>query len=376
MPSPTSTPDPVGTDDALRAAAHALGPTALWVADVIPLFRRSAADSLETTDPTPVPPTPDAPSATIRHAFVLVTAESLQLHADLLNNPIADHAAQYIADAVRAAVDATGVVPTTLAIRGYSVASDVHRLLTHSGDPRFDDLTVTPIDAIADVDGTPGDTFAATSLRIRRAMDGDDLPHAPSAALLRWSHWGVPLPDVAAFFHAAAALYRAADARGFSGDGEGTIFVLDTPGTGEALATVTGTSSRPRGCPETVTIYTEPNDWGALIASAGTDPRAASVDHPAMSLHYFPATELELDAVQEIREHGWEIAAPTAYPWVWLLNPIGGGLTTSYLRTLTAQLGALARALASDRDGGVLDVDLSLHHIDRETGIDVHTIAA
>ena len=353
--------DTASTDPDLTAALHALGSDMCWVADVVPLLRPGAD-------------TPDT-----RYAFVLIMAESVRVVADLIDTPVADNAATLIAEKLQHAIDATGVTPTAVIIRGHHLAEAVQRALPH--------LLIEAVDTLDDILDPTGPAFIAESLHLRRAMDGDSIPHAPAASAPRWQSWGIPLPHVAAFFTAAAALYRAANARQFSGDGEGTLFILDAPSTArlgashETIVTLFGT--RPDHSPSrpaSVTIYTEPEDWDAMVDSTNGDPRAAEVHHPVMALHYDHVSEVAPAALDEIHTHGWDIAADTAYPRVWFLNLIGGGVTTAYVQTVTTQLAVLARAIAPSTPNSAiplrpLNADLTLRYTDRATGITVRTIA-
>ena len=353
----TDSPD---FDITIPAALRTLPPDTPWVADVIPLLRRDSD-------------TPD-----IRYAFVLIMAESVCILADLIQDPSADTAATLIAEKVQFAIDATGVTPASLIIRGEQFADAVQHALPH--------LDIEFVDTLADIFGPTGPAFIAESLRLRHAMDGDSIPHASAAAAPLWRSWHISPTNIAAFFSAAAAFYRAASTRGFSRDAEGALFILDIPTTAqlatgsETIIMCTSTRTQSANIPESVTLYADPEDWNAMIEAGRTNPIAAEVRHPTMTLYYGPAETLDPDAVAEIHTNQWEIAAPTAYPRVWFLNTIAGGLTTIYLHAITTQLAALARALApspgSTDPQPPLSDELILRYTDRLTGIAIRTAAA
>ncbi|MEQ8765482.1 MAG: hypothetical protein RL885_16260 [Planctomycetota bacterium] len=116
--------------------------------------------------------------------------------------------------------------------------------------------------------------------------------------------------EVAAFFDTAAKLYRAEPWKRFSADRSFLGIRLDDYGLEAAVLGVTGQDGRDPGF-----LLFEDLDDLEQYAELSSGEEAEPCDMPPhFSLIFRPAGELLPKLLEEIREHGWRVAGPRAYP--------------------------------------------------------------
>ncbi len=208
--------------------------------------------------------------------------------------------------------------------------------------------------------GKPGELLANASASLRHAMQHPACgrPHVPGrvrvssrelATVLRQGHPGLEvvcaptpeldalltamadkfatdseLPDsylsseigpdaVAAFFHAAAALFRAKPWHVLSSDEHVLSITIEQLGVRDAALSIIGQMGESFG----LVLFSGIADFEAFLEAADAAERGEEpLVPPHFALNFERGAELSTDLRKEIAEHRWEVASADAYPWL------------------------------------------------------------
>lgn len=156
---------------------------------------------------------------------------------------------------------------------------------------------------------------------------------------------GIGPEDVAALFAAAAKLFRVQPWKTVpSGDSLISI-TIEEFGLRDAVLSVIGQLDECLGW----LLFSGLDDFEAYLDAAddiALPEMSAGPPYLAMNFEY--GADLEAELREEIAEHGWEIAAPNAYPWLFVMDDeqIARPPMHRELAIATAIAGALAAAFA------------------------------
>ncbi|MCC6748391.1 MAG: hypothetical protein IT371_12080 [Deltaproteobacteria bacterium] len=176
---------------------------------------------------------------------------------------------------------------------------------------------------------TPEIDAALASLREALAADADDETSYLSPKVG---------PDhVASFFRAAAALFRAKPWEIVPGDNSLFRLTIEALGVRGAVVSVIGQMGHHLG----LVLFADLDDYEAFVDAAdaieeGDEPALP----PHVALNFERGAELSPALRKEIAEHGWEVAAADAYPWLVAVDE------DLVVRPTTAEELTLAEALA------------------------------
>lgn len=131
---------------------------------------------------------------------------------------------------------------------------------------------------------------------------------------------GATMEHVAAFFAAAARLFRSGFDRCFTG---GDFLLVDSAelGISGAVALVTkGSGIDDIG----ISLFPSVEDSAHMMESIMEEHEPGALPFAARVLHFVPGDEILPELRREISDHAWEIADDQAYPAVVALDPEGG----------------------------------------------------
>lgn len=126
---------------------------------------------------------------------------------------------------------------------------------------------------------------------------------------------GIDAPAVAAFFRAAAALYRTAPWKSVPGDMDIVALTIPSLGVRDVVVSVIGRAGESYG----VLLFDELADFEAYLEAAEASLTASAPPERLarlLSLNFDRRADLDPALRKEITAHGWEVAGPRAYPWV------------------------------------------------------------
>lgn len=271
----------------------------------------------------------DDPAA--RPAALLVMAPPFVLACEFVDHPSAepDELAVLLARHVLAARERAGVAPTQVAIRHLSLVEPLGRLLAEHG------IAVVPADELPSV--------ADALHNLLAHVFGGIVP----LYLLRsqpetWAGWSMPADLTARLFRASAAFHRAAP---WTIPARETPIVVTRPGGDPWVAVVLGAAGEQTG----LTLYHEMADLEWMVTRDSSEAPSAAfegMEDVIVSLLFNTRSELPRPMRAEIRQQGWEIAGPSAYPTLTVLNAPGGGIRQRYFEDLIAALESVPRFVA------------------------------
>jgi hypothetical protein len=285
----------------------------VWQADVTPLAAHFGDD----------------PSA--RPVAVIVVAGEFVLHADITSHPSAEPAlvASQLAAALEAAMDATGRVPATVEVRYDVLATALRRTLATRRIKVRASFTLDLLDrAVADLDrhmGIPADAGLRT--RISRPET--------------WAGWGLDAGQIGRLFGACAAYYRAAPWEHIVND---DVIRAKVAGGSAWSASVMGNAGELFG----LAMYARAEDLDALLDGEPGEPAESMgrMRGAVLSLSFDHRDEVERRMRQEVRDSQWEVAGPSAWPGLLVMNTPGGGITAHQMEELIAVVRAIPRFAA------------------------------
>lgn len=304
-----------------------------WEADLTPVAARIGDD------------------AAARPAVVLVTAGPIPVHVDMLAHPPSDAAgvARTLEEAVATAVERVGASPTELLVR----TGEVARLLSRAGP--LHDTTVRAADDLPAID-----------LFLREMAAGaPDMGFGGRVALPEtWGGWGLPDDVIAELFRAAAAYHRAAPWRVVT-----NAQVLDAtlPAGHTWTVCILGNGGQEFG----LSLYERREDFGALLEAADPSDAFDDTRGAILSLTFDAGPALPKRMRREIAARGWEVAGRNAYPTLFAVNTLGGGVTREQAADLTTLLRVVPAFVDRYRDAlaGDVEVELPIEWADEAAGV-------
>ena len=271
----------------------------------------------------------DDPAA--RLATVLVVAPPFVLACNTENRPSAepDALAQLIAREVMAAAENAGVTPAHVSIRHQTLVAPLTSALSRQG---IGVMLKQELPAVAD---------AIKSLLAH--IYGGVVP----LNLLRsqpetWGGWGMPHEGVAHMFDAAAAYHRAAP---WTVSTRELPIVVSRSGGHQWTAVVLGAAGDQSG----LTMYHDAADFERMVTRDDSDPAVAfsGMRSEILALLYNTRAEIPKRMREEIKAARWDIAGPSAYPTLLVMNTPGGGIRQQHFDDLAAALISVPRFVAA-----------------------------
>lgn len=279
-------------------------------------------------DAVPVPTRfEDDPEA--RPVCVVVMAADIVLHCELLARlgGEAEDVAAALQEGILTAAERVGRLPDDVDVRHPEVAAALSERLERRG------VEVWCEPELADIEA-----FGHGML----LEDFDFGAWPPLSSPATWAAWGHPDEAIAGLFEAAAAFYRAAPWRHLPDPGRLDVEIDEVS---IWTAAVLGAADVEFG----LALYENPEDLEAAASpfgwpGSGPDGMSipATLEDRVLSLTFDPPEEIHRPTRKEISRKGWEVAAPSAYPTLLVLNTPGGGLPAQDLADLTAALRAVA----------------------------------
>lgn len=179
-----------------------------------------------------------------------------------------------------------------------------------------------------------------------------------------WAGWSLARDQIARLFRASAAFHRAAPWRII---GDDKPLRATTPGGGEWYVMVLGNAGQEFG----VALYSDMADIDDLFSAPDARSAVRDMRGYVVSVTFDPKGELPPPMRREIREAGWEIAGPSAYPMLMVLGTPGGGVTERQIEDLIAVLLAMPRFVDFGEHGRAYDGTIvpASRWTDDDTGI-------
>lgn len=277
-------------------------------------------------DVTPVPATV-ATHPNARSVAVLLAAEGLVLHSDLVMGPPAGAAgvATLLADAIATLIGSGGAVPSELYVRHAAVAEQLAPLLEQHG------VSVNAIGVLPVLDD-----FAAG---LRQHLSGGSIPLPAVCCPPTWAAWEFPADRVHALHAAAANFYTL---KPWELLANADVLDLTMPSGSHWFASVMGEAGETFG----LALYESLDDIMALLNAPDNRAALIPLQFVVLSLTFDFRADLPKPMRKEAADAGWPIAGPSAYPVLWAMNTIGGGVSESQVGDLATALDVIARLAA------------------------------
>lgn len=300
-------------------------------ADVFSIASRSVTEPVPweaDVTPTSVPVSDDL---TARPAAVLVVAQvagqGLVLYTDFLAHPPSDPAgvALILAHAVRDALAKGAAAPSRLLVRHREVATVLSALL-HDLDTEVDVVSV--FECLEDL-----------AAGLRQQLGGFSEPAPAVSAPHTWAAWGLPESVIARLFQAAAEFHVARPWVVLENE---QLLDLVMPGGRRWTASVLGNGGQQFG----LVLYERAEDVLTMYETPSPSDAFRRMQSVVLSLSFDRRTDLPKPMQREIARAGWRVNGPHAYPMLWALNTIGGGISPEQMEDLVLALGASARFAA------------------------------
>lgn len=180
-------------------------------------------------------------------------------------------------------------------------------------------------------------------------------PGKPAAHANTWTAWGLTPELVGRLFQAAAALFRVGPWRRWNDSAHLTVRWPE-PGEVPWAVTVMGAAGIETG----IVCFLDARDAGIFANDMGRGKPLEALKGTMVSLLYNRRDELPAEMRKEVLRHGWEVAAPEAYPMAMVFNAPTAGLAEPTATRLAVVLEALARLGIRRR---------TARWTDRETGL-------
>ncbi len=307
-----------GTKSQIEMIAHdAIRGPVLWEADVTPM------PLAVETEPTG------------RHAAVILAANEAILHLEVEAHPPSDAlgVAKLLAKAIDTVLARGGAEPTEVVVRHRAVAAELAAIMGTRA-PVIDAPRLSLLDEFA--------------RSFRQQVSGTALP--PISHPQTWAAWQLPAETLASLFSAAAAYHVAAPWQDF---GDETVVELRMPNGAVWHAVVLGFAGQEFG----LVLYEKLADYLNLLDAPTPDIGFGMTEGVVISLSFDSRADLPKPMRKEFTDAKWKVAGPRAYPSIWTLNTIGGGLSVEYANDMTMALEVMARIeeLTSDDNDEVLE---------------------
>ena len=295
----------------------------------------------------------DDPAA--RLATIFVVAPPFVLGCETVNRPSAEPAelGEAMAREVLAAVENSGVTPTHVSIRHSTLVEPIAKALIPHG------IRVMLEDEL------PGVADVIQSMLAH--VFGAIVPlHLLRSQPETWAGWGIPRERVAQMFHAAAAFHRAAP---WSRSTDEMPILVSRSGGHEWTAVILGAAGNQTG----MTFYHDPADLERMTTRDGSAPATGftGMRSEILALLFNTRAEIPRPMRQEIKLGRWDIAGPSAYPTLLVMNTPGGGIRQQHFEDLLAALVSVPRFIAAHAPvfAGELPDDSEIVWTDPETGV-------
>lgn len=282
----------------------------VWQAELVPLPASIASD-------------PEA-----RACAAVVVADTDPLWAEVHRRPSGEvqEVADLLAAAVRAAAEKWGRSPVRLEARHEEVVAALAERLAPESVEVVRRTTLPALDALA------------------TSMVGEEYPDGMGAGLARpctssvrtWGGWALPDDTVAELFAAAAAYH---DSRPWAALHDDAHLELETAEGRVWTVSVLGAGGIERG----LSLYSDPADRERILASPFIPLEPTGLfEGRSLCLTFEPVDELPPTMRREVLRSGWEVAAPSAYPFLFTINAPGGGISKADAQDLTLALRTVA----------------------------------
>jgi hypothetical protein len=317
-----------GTRSQIDAIAdEAISVSVVWEADVTPM------------------PVATESEPTGRHAAVILAANDVVLHVEAEAHPPSDAAgvAKLLAKSIDMVLARGGVAPAGVLVRHAAVAAELQLLMEETP---ISHAPVLPLIA----------EFAAS---FRQQVAGLSLP--PISHPQTWAAWDLPAETLTRFFSAAAAYYAAAPWLLYS---DADPLELEMPNGSSWNAVVLGSEEQEFG----LVLYESLADYLTLVEAPSADVGFGRTEKIVLSLSFDARADLPKPMRREFSDAKWEVAGPSAYPSLWALNTIGGGLSSEQANDLSMALDVIARLGKLSEDDDVLLEDLAPSWTDEKSG--------
>lgn len=283
-----------------RVIMEAIATRTIWQADVSPMPAGIDSD------------------LSARPAATMLVSNGIVLCADLDAHPPSDAAgvAALITAAVKKLLAQGGTAPSAIEVRHESVAAVLSQLLKPHGVNTVQvSPTLVPLTDIA--------------RDLRQHMTGVAAP--PISYPTTWAAWDLPGELVSDLFRAAAGYFRAAAWQELTSN---DLLSLEMPNRSPWFACVLGNASESFG----LALYEHLDDF-ILTTLSGNDEHAFDEARGIIiTLNFDARNALRRETRKEIEAAKWPVAGPAAYPTLWALNTLGGGLSEDYARDLVTAL--------------------------------------
>jgi len=284
--------------------------------------RRSELSDVWELDAVPFPSRfMDDPAA--RPVAIVVGSGPFVVHARLLNRAPAepDDLARVLAAEIAVAIDVAGQLPVRIDVRHASMAAALRPLLL----PRGINVRAVP---------TLTTLHEAAQGLVAHLAGGAD---APMASLPEtWAGWDLPRDSVARLFRAAAAYYRARPWQLVADDRP----IVASLAHGDVwYAVILGNAGQEFG----VALYHDPEDVASVYYERDLRRAINALRGSMLSITFAAKDDLPPRVRREVRDAGWEIAGPAAYPLLMVLGTPGGGVRQSQIEQLIALLDCVPR---------------------------------
>ena len=313
-----------------RASGSALGlppgavvPTDAWEVDLVPFAAEIGDD----------------PAA--RLTMLLVAAGEYVLAAEPIAHPPSEaiEVATLLARALGDACTATGVRPARVLVRLAVLVDELAELLAEESHPAHGARVEESYDLVL-VDRALADFETRAGLPL--AEPGVPPMSHPNS----WAAWGFAPDDLARFFAACAAFYKAEPWMLL--DELDMIMVRPREG-GAYETTVLGGHEEVPGIALYDSSAEPPPVIDAVTGQYADPPPPRGV---SLSVVFEAREELPKRMRDEVKQAKWPVADAMAYPYLTVVNTPGGGITARQLRAVIAALEAVPGFL--EKHGGAL----------------------
>jgi hypothetical protein len=197
----------------------------------------------------------------------------------------------------------------------------------------------------------------------------DELGPRPLASSPQtWAGWGLATEQVARFFAAAAAYYRAAPWANITNE---DIVRATIKGGGRWSATVMGMAGELYG----LALYARHEDLLALLDGDPDDPGVTmgALQGAMLSMAFDRRSDQPKAMQKEVRAAHWEVAGPSAYPSLIAMNTPGGGISVQEMDDLIALLEAIPRFTEAHEPmlAGLAEPRYPIRWRDEESGVSI-----
>lgn len=266
-------------------------------------------------------PIADDPAA--RPAAVLIVANGLVLHADLLSHPPAEleEIGRLLADSVVATVEQLGQAPPRIDVRYDKVAAALRERLAPLA---IEVLCERKLPALYELSSG----LRQHLVHSERPIPALSIPHT-------WAGWDLPKTLIVDIFDAAARYYVA---QPWSLFGAEDVLAIELPGGVKWYATVLGAAGQEFG----LGLYEDLADHTRVLEGDAPHTAFDDLESMVLSLTFDAREDLPKPMRRELAAAKWPVAGPRAYPSLWTMNTPGGGLTLAQASELAGALRAMA----------------------------------